>query len=98
MSLETLTPQLRSEYNFVPNQGAVVLQVVSGSPAEVAGLQQGDVITSFNGKAVTSADQLAQAVQSDKPGQSVKVGLYRGQAQMMVTVTLGSTSNSQTGS
>ncbi len=69
-----------------------------GHRPTVAGLQQADVITSFDGKAVTSADQLATAVQSEKPGQSVKIGLYRGQAQMMVTVTLGSTSKSQTGS
>jgi S1-C subfamily serine protease len=96
VSLETLTAQLRSQYNFVPTQGAVVLQVQSGSPAEVAGLQQGDVITSFDGKAVTSADQLATAVQRDKPGTSVKIGLYRGQAQMTVTVTLGSSPSSQT--
>ncbi|MGH9079485.1 MAG: S1C family serine protease, partial [Acidimicrobiales bacterium] len=95
VSLETLTSQLRSQYNFVPSQGAVVLQVVSGSPADVAGLQQADVITSFAGKAVTSADQLAQAVQGDKPGQSVRIGLYRGQAQMMVTATLASSSQSQ---
>jgi S1-C subfamily serine protease len=47
---------------------------------------------------VTSADQLAQAVQSDKPGQSVRIGLYRGQAQMMVTATLASSSQSQNGS
>jgi S1-C subfamily serine protease len=98
VSLETLTPQLRSQYNFVPNQGAVVLQVVTGSPADVAGLLQADVITSFNGKAVTSADQLAQMVQSAKPGQSVRIGLYRGQAQMMVTATLASSGQSQTGS
>ncbi|HEV3366708.1 MAG TPA: trypsin-like peptidase domain-containing protein, partial [Acidimicrobiales bacterium] len=90
VSLETLTPQLRSQYNFVPAQGAVVLSVQSGSPADVAGLQQGDVITSFDGKAVTSADQLAAAVQSDKPGKSVKIVLYRGQAQMTVTATLSS--------
>jgi S1-C subfamily serine protease len=96
VSLATLTPQLRSQYNFVPTQGAVVLQVQPGSPAEVAGLQQGDVITSFDGKAVTSADQVATAVQKDKPGTSVKIGLYRGQAQMTVTVTLGSSSQSQT--
>ncbi len=95
VSLETLTSQLRSQYNFVPTQGAVVLQVTSGSPAEAAGLQQGDVITSFDGKPVTSADQVATAVQGDKPGKSVKIGLYRGQAQMSVTATLGSSSQSQ---
>jgi S1-C subfamily serine protease len=95
VSLETLTAQLRSQYNFVPTQGAVVLQVESGSPAESAGLQQGDVITSFDGKAVTSADQLATAVQARKPGAKVTVGLYRGQTQMMVSVTLGSSSAQQ---
>jgi S1-C subfamily serine protease len=90
VSLETLTSQLRSEYNFVPTQGAVVLQVQSGSPAEAAGLEQGDVITSFQGKPVTSADQLADAIQVDKPGQKVAIGLYRGPDQKTVTATLGS--------
>jgi S1-C subfamily serine protease len=89
VSLETLTPQLRSEYNFVPTQGAVVTQVQSASPADTAGLQQGDVITSFQGKPVTSADQLATAIQADKPGQTVRIGLYRGQSQITVTATLG---------
>ncbi len=95
VSLETLTPQLRSQYNFVPTQGAVVLQVQSGSPAEVAGLQQGDVITSFDGKAVTSADQLASDIQGDHPGKSVTIGIYRGQSQETVTATLGSASQQQ---
>jgi putative serine protease PepD len=90
VSLETLTSQLRSEYNFVPTQGAVVLQVQSGSPADAAGLQQGDVITSFQGKRVTSADQLATAIQADKAGQKVTIGLYRGPVQKTVTATLGS--------
>jgi len=90
VSLETLTSQLRSQYNFVPTQGAVVLQVQSGSPADVAGLQQGDVITSFEGKPVTSADGLATAIQAAKPGQQVKIGLYRGPSQLTVTATLGS--------
>ncbi|MBV8463761.1 MAG: trypsin-like peptidase domain-containing protein, partial [Acidimicrobiales bacterium] len=41
VQIETLTSQLRSAYNFVPTQGAVVLSVQSGSPADVAGLQEG---------------------------------------------------------
>ena len=89
VQIETLTSQLRSAYNFVPSQGAVVLAVESGSPAQVAGLQEGDVITSLSGKAITSADQLGTAIQADKPGQTVKIGLYRGTTQMTVTATLG---------
>ncbi|HZM55178.1 MAG TPA: trypsin-like peptidase domain-containing protein [Acidimicrobiales bacterium] len=95
VSLETLTPELRSQYNFVPTQGAVVLQVQSGSPADAAGLQQGDVITSFSGKTVTSADQLASAIQAEHPGKTVTIGLYRGQTQMTVKATLGSASQNQ---
>lgn len=92
VSLETLTSQLRSAYNFVPTQGAVVLQVVTGSPADVAGLQQGDVIVSFDNKPVTSAEQLAAVIQRDHPGQSVTIGIYRGQARLTVTATLASNS------
>jgi putative serine protease PepD len=98
VSLETLTPQLRSAYNFVPSQGAVVLQVEDGSPAAVAGLQQGDVITSFQGKPVTSADQLATAIQDLHPGKKVSIGLYRGQSQMTVTATLGTNAGTSTSS
>jgi putative serine protease PepD len=97
VSLLTLTSQLRSEYNFVPTRGAVVLQVVAGSPADAAGLQQGDVITSFQGQPVTSADQLATAIQADKPGQKVRIGLYRGSDRLTVTATLGTDGPQQTG-
>ncbi len=93
VEIETLTSQLRSAYGFVPSQGAVVLDVESGSPADVAGLEEGDVITSLDGKAITSADQLGTAIQADKPGQAVTIGFYRGQAQLTVKATLSSTSD-----
>jgi putative serine protease PepD len=95
VDIETLTSQLRSAYNFVPTTGAVVLQVVSGSPADTAGLEEGDVITSFGGKAVTSADQLAMLIQTDKPGAHVRIGFYRGQTQLVVTAVLGSSADQQ---
>lgn len=95
IQLETLTPQLQQEYNFVPSQGAVVLQVVPGTPASTAGLEEGDVITAFNGTAVKSADALATAIQRLKPGTQVKIDFYRGQAQSSVTATLGSASQYQ---
>ena len=91
VEIETLTSQVRSAYNFTPTRGAVVLQVVSGSPAVGAGIEQGDVIVSMGGKPITSADQLGAVIQADKPGQVVKIGLYRGRIPMTVTATLGST-------
>jgi putative serine protease PepD len=92
VEIETLTSQVRSAYDFVPTRGAVVLQVVSGSPAIGAGIAQGDVIVSLDGKAITSADQLGADIQAYKPGQTVEVGLYRGRVRRTITATLGSTS------
>ncbi len=89
VDIETLTNQLRAAYNFVPTQGAVVTQVAAGSPADVAGIQQGDVVVSLDDKPITSADQLATAIQAGHPGQQVHVGLYRGENQMTLTATLG---------
>ncbi len=92
VQIETLTQQLRTAYDFVPTQGAVVTEVEPGSPADSAGLQEGDVITTFDGKAVTSADQLATAIQAEAPGRKVTIGLYREQTQVTTTATLGSAS------
>ena len=90
ISIETLTAQLRSAYDFVPTEGAIVTQVDAGSPADQAGLEEGDVITTLNGKPVTSADQLASAIQAEHPGQQVTIGCYRGQTLLSVKATLGS--------
>ena len=89
--ITTLNSQLKSEYNFVPNSGAVVMQVEPGSPAQIAGIQAGDVIVAIDGQKITSASGLAAAIGSKKPGQSVTITLWQGQQKQTVTVTLAST-------
>ena len=42
--------------------GARVVNVIAGSPAEKAGIREGDVITKFNGRAIESSDELSVAV------------------------------------
>jgi serine protease Do len=91
VEVEDLTPQLRQAYSFVPTQGAVVVRVVEGSPAASGGVQQGDVIVGFDGKAVTSAASLTTAVGAAKPGDRATLTLWRGQQRMTITLTLGST-------
>jgi S1-C subfamily serine protease len=72
-----------------PTSGAAVAGVASGSPAEKAGLQQGDVITSFDGQNVDSAQTLGSLIAQHHPGDKVTVGWtdQSGQAQT-ATVTL----------
>ncbi|MBF6554597.1 MAG: trypsin-like peptidase domain-containing protein [Acidimicrobiales bacterium] len=53
--------------------GAVVAGTLSGSPAQQAGLAQGDVITALNGSAVNSATDLSNLLQSQHPGDTVQL-------------------------
>ena len=69
--------------------GAQITSVVSGSPAETAGLKAGDVITAIDGNAVASADDLTAAVGAHKPTDKITVTLTRDGPTQKVTVTLG---------
>ena len=69
--------------------GAIVTQVVSGSPADRAGLSQGDRITAVDGENVTGMVDLAAKIRSHKPGDQVSLSVSRGSSTQTVKVTLG---------
>lgn len=72
VSVGSVSDELRSEFHIPSGvSGAVVVQVVPGSIAESVGLTPGDVITSFGGKKISSADDLTAAVKAAKVGDSV---------------------------
>lgn len=60
--------------------GAEVTQVIEESAASKAGLQEGDVITSVNGKPITSDKDLMEVVGSYKAGDAVEIGYKRNEA------------------
>ena len=70
------------------NGGALVSSVTANSAAAKAGLQQGDVITSVDGKAIDDSDDLVAAVQSGTVGQKMTLEFTRDGAKKTVTVTL----------
>jgi serine protease Do len=68
--------------------GVTVSNVVSGSPAEVAGLKIGDTITSVDGKDVKSGDDLVADIASRKPGSKAKLAFVRNGKKEDTTVTI----------
>ncbi len=74
--------------------GAVVESVVSGSPADDAGIKRGDIITEFNGTPITDYTMFGDALASAKPGDTVTIKIYRSKRYYNGTVTIGS-NNSQ---
>jgi putative serine protease PepD len=69
--------------------GARLGSVRAGSPAADAGLKAGDVVTSFGGEKIASADDLTAAVAATRPGDKVNVTYLRGGAKNTVDVTIG---------
>ena len=69
--------------------GALVVAVVSGGPAQRAGIDEGDLIVSFDGKPVGGADTLSGLVQAKQPGDTVRVVIERNGSSRTVSVTLG---------
>jgi S1-C subfamily serine protease len=73
-----------------PSGGAAIQDVTSGSAADTAGLQAGDVITKVDDTAITSPDDLAAAVNGHQPGDQVTVTYQRDGATKTAKITLGS--------
>jgi putative serine protease PepD len=69
--------------------GAEIRSVTPGSPAETAGLQPGDVITSVDGRTVRAPDDVAAAVSAKEPGDRVDVELSNGGQERTAAVPLG---------
>jgi S1-C subfamily serine protease len=99
-----LTPQLADVVNLPDRQGALVQTVVSGGPADDAGIKGGDatvtiggqrvrvggdLITAIDGQAVTGMDDVISVVNQKQPGDDVELRLVNGEQERTVTVTLG---------
>jgi putative serine protease PepD len=69
--------------------GAEVASVQSGSSADNAGLEAGDVITAIDGKAISTADDATTAINARAPGDQITLTITRGGEQSTVDVALG---------
>lgn len=69
-------------------QGALVTGVESGSPAEKAGIEAGDVITRFEGKAISKVADLPRMVGSTKPGTKSSITVFRRGSTRDLSVTI----------
>jgi serine protease Do/serine protease DegQ len=68
---------LAEAFGLRADKGAVVVNVTDGSPAAVAGLVPGDVITEVNGRAIANAAELRNQIGLIRSGQKVELGLLR---------------------
>jgi len=85
----TIDGQLKAIKNLSVSNGAYLNSVVDGSPAAVAGLKPGDIITEINHKKLNTSNELDSAVSAFAPGTQILVTYLRGDAQNDAALVLG---------
>jgi serine protease Do len=75
--IQPVTKELADSFGLTKPQGALVSSVEKGGPAEKAGLEPGDVILRFDGKPVSSSEDLPRIVGGTKPGSKASVQVWR---------------------
>lgn len=73
-----LNERLRSEVNAKVDEGVVIVQMYRKSPAERAGLEPGDVITSVDNERVRTWEEFQSVITDKRPGQTVALQVHRG--------------------
>lgn len=87
-----LHAETRAAFPSIPKDlaaGAVLTDVVKGSPAEAAGFRKGDVVIWFDGKEIGNHEDLFAAVQAKRAGDKVAYRLMRGTGKIEGWLTLG---------
>jgi len=86
VTIQTVTPELAQSFGMKEAKGALVGDVVSGGPAEKAGIKIGDVIISFDGKNVKTSNDLPRLVAETPVGKSIPIALIREGKEVQVSV------------
>jgi len=91
VGLYTVDQRAISQLNLGIDRGALITEVVPGSPAVLAGLEQWDVIISVDGEEVNTVEELTRILHSSQIGQIAQITFMRGATRMVTEAALGET-------
>jgi serine protease Do len=87
-AIRDLSEALAESFEYDSTDGVLIDDVVAESPADKAGLKAGDIVTSFNGQTVESANELRNAVAATAPGSEVNLDIVRRGERKTLTVNV----------
>ena len=88
VQIDQVTKEVAESIGLGKPQGALIRGVEEGSPAEKAGIEAGDIITRFDGKAIDKASDLPRLVGNTKPGSRVNLTVFRRGASKDLNITV----------
>ena len=89
VNIQAVTPELAKAMNLKDAKGALVSEVVPGSPAEKGGLHQGDVVVAFDQKKVEGPRDLSSLVAQTPVGREAKVTILREGTEKQLSLKVG---------
>lgn len=93
ISARDLTPREKERRKL--DGGAYLEDITAGSPAEKAGLRTGDVVTAFDGKPISDADDLYRKIRAKSPGKEIPIEILRRGERQTLNVELANRSDFQ---
>jgi serine protease Do len=88
-TIESLSGDLAESWGLGDRKGAQVSDVLSGGPAQRAGLQAGDVVVAVNGVPVTSNVEMTREVAKAQAGDTIHLDVFRGGHERTIDVVAG---------
>lgn len=89
VQIQTVSPEIAESLGLKTPHGALVAGVLKNSPAEAAGVKQGDVIIGFDTREVSESRKLPRMVAETNVGKDVDVRVWRDGGEVKLTVRLG---------
>ena len=89
VSIREIPEDVLEAYGLKDRRGVLITDVADDSPADKAGLKEGDVITEFDGKPVDNTEDLTRFVRRCEPGSEVQVKIMRQGKAQTIKVTIG---------
>ena len=89
VSIQEVTQDLAKEFGLAEAKGALVADVMDGSPASKAKLERGDIITVYNGATIRDPGKLRALVAETTPGTNVTISIVRDKKVQEITLTIG---------